>query len=53
MKSITFKCFLEQCKYIVKEKKTSKFVTDDILLQISSDNPDRKNSNEVSFNREN
>ena len=36
--------FLEKCQYFVKEKKTSKFITDDI--EISSDDSDEENSNE-------
>ena len=32
--------FLEECKYIIKEKKTSKFITDNI--EISSDDSDKK-----------
>ena len=39
--------FLEECKYVVKEKKKSKFITDKI--EISSDyeeNYDEENSNE-------
>ena len=40
--------FLEECKEVVKEKRTSIFITDDI--EIFSDNPDRENSYEVSSN---
>ena len=36
--------FLEECRYIVKEKKMSNFVTDDI--GIYSDDSDKENSNE-------
>ena len=36
--------FLEKCQYFVKEKKTSKFITDDI--EISSDDSDEENSKE-------
>ena len=32
--------FLEECKYVVKEKNTSKFITD----EISADDSDRENS---------
>ena len=43
--------FLEECKYVVKEKKTSEFATDDI--EISSDDSDRENSDEEKSNEEN
>ena len=33
--------FLEECKYVVKEKKMSNYITDDI---ITSDDCDRENS---------
>ena len=36
--------FLEECKYLVKVKKTSDFTTDD--KEISSDDADRENSDE-------
>ena len=36
--------FLEECKYVVREKKSSKFITDDI--EISSDDSDKEGSNE-------
>ena len=42
---------LEECKYVVKEKKTSKFVTDN--TEISSDDSDEENSNEENSNEEN
>ena len=35
--------FLEECKYVVREKKSSKFITDD---EISSDDSDEEDSNE-------
>ena len=37
--------FLEECKYVFKEKKISKYITDEI--EISSD---EKNCNEENFN---
>ena len=43
--------FLEECKYVLKEKKTSKYVTDDI--EISSDDSDKENSDEENSNEEN
>ena len=43
--------FLEESKYVVKEKKTSKFITDDI--EISSDDSDMENSDEENSNEEN
>ena len=42
--------FLEECKYIVKEKKIPKYIIDDI--EISSDS-DRENSDEETSNEEN
>ena len=36
--------FLEECKYVVKEKKMSGSITDDI--EISSDDSDEEKSNE-------
>ena len=38
--------FLEECKYVVKEKKIPKYIIDDI--EISSDS-DRENSDEENF----
>ena len=43
--------FLEEYKYVVKEKKMSKFITDD--KEISSDDSDRENSDEENSNEEN
>ena len=43
--------FLVEFKYVVKEKKTSKFITYDI--EISSDDSDRENSDEENSNEEN
>ena len=34
------RCFLQKCKYIVKERKISRYTTDD--LEISSDDSDEK-----------
>ena len=42
--------FLEECKYVVKEKKISKYIIDDI--KISSDS-DRENSGEENSDEEN
>ena len=39
--------FLEECKDVVKEKKTSKFITDNI--EISSGDSDRENSDEENY----
>ena len=36
--------FLEECKYVVKEKKISKFITDDI--EVCFDDSDRESSDE-------
>ena len=41
--------FLEECKYVVKEKKTSKFTTDNI--ETCSDYEDRENSDEEDSNK--
>ena len=43
--------FLEECKYVVKGKKTSKFITDD--MEICPDDSDRENSDEENCNEEN
>ena len=42
---------LDECKYVVKERKMSKFITDDI--EISSDDSNRENSDEENSNEEN
>ena len=42
--------FLEECKYVIKEKEIPKYVTDDI--EISSDS-DRENSDEENSDEEN
>ena len=42
--------FLEECKYVVKEKRIPEYITDDI--EILSDS-DRKDSDEESCNEEN
>ena len=47
--------FLAECKYVVKEKKIPRYITDDI--EISSDsnreNSDEKNSDKENFDEEN
>ena len=43
--------FLEECKHVVKEKKMSESITDDI--EISSDDSDEGNSDEEKSNEEN
>ena len=43
--------FLEEFRYIVKEKKMPEVITDDI--EIFSDNFDREDSNEENFDEEN
>ena len=47
--------FIEECKYVLKEKNISKYITDNI--EISSDsyeeNYDEENSNEKYFEEEN
>ena len=42
--------FLEECKYVVKEKKIPKYIIDDI--EISSDSH-KENSDEKNFDEEN
>ena len=50
--------FLEECKYVVKEKKMSNYTTDDINISSDdcngevSDYSDKENSDEESFNEE-
>ena len=43
-KNFYLKIFSEQCKYVVKEKKISKFITDNI--EIFSDDSDKEDSDE-------
>ena len=43
--------FLEERKYVAKEKKSWKFITDDI--KISSDNYDKEDSDEENSDKEN
>ena len=45
------KYFLEECKYIVKEKKTSKFIIDD--MGIYSDDSDKEGSDEENYDEKN
>ena len=47
--------FLEECKYVVKEKKIPKYIIDDIEISSDSDreNSDKKNSDEENSNEEN
>ena len=44
--------FLEECKYVVKEKKMSQYIFDHIEISSDSDeeNSDKENSNEESSN---
>ena len=46
-KNYYLQVFLEECKYVVKEKNKSKFITDN--MEISSDNSDEENSNEENY----
>ena len=57
---INIKCFLEECKYVVKWKKIFKYIIDDIEIypDSNSENPneensDKENSNEENFYQEN
>ena len=47
--------FLKECKYVVKEKKNSKYIIDDIEISSDSDreNSDKENSSEDNFDEEN
>ena len=47
--------FLEECKCVVKEKKISKYIIDDIEISSDSDreNSDEENSDEKNFDEEN
>ena len=52
--------FLEECKYVTKEKKIPKYIIDDKEVSSDSDgensdeeNSDRKNSNEKNSDQEN
>ena len=42
--------FLEECKYVVKEKATSKFITD--VMEISFDDSDKEDSNKENVRKE-
>ena len=50
-KNYYLQVFLEECKYVVKEKKKSEFITDD--TEISSDDSHKENSDEENSNEEN
>ena len=52
--------FLEECEYIINEKKTLKYIIDDIEISSDSDrensnveNSNKKNSDEENFDEEN
>ena len=52
--------FLEECKYVVKENKIPKYITDDIEISSDSDRKnsdkeisDEENSDEKNFDKEN
>ena len=47
--------FLEECKYVFKEKKISEYITDDIEISTDSDreDSDEENSNEENSDEEN
>ena len=51
MEKIKTIILLEDREYVVKEKETSKFITD--RIEISSDDSDREQSDEEYFNEEN
>ena len=50
-KNYYLQVFLEECKYIVKEKKMPEYISDGI--KISYDDSDREDSNEENSNEEN
>ena len=47
--------FLEECKYVVEEKRIPKYIIDQIEISSDSDkeNSDEKNYNEENFEKEN
>ena len=45
MESSAHKCFLNECKYIEKERKVVRYITED--LQMSSDDSDNSMKNEI------
>ena len=50
-KNYYLQVFLEECKYIVKEKKMPEYISD--CIKISYDDSDREDSNEENSNEEN
>ena len=42
--------FLEECKYVTKEEKMPKYITEDI--EISSDESDKEDSDEENFDEQ-
>ena len=59
-KSYYSQVFLEECKYVVEEKKIPEYITDDIEISSDSDRedsdeeiPNKKNSNLENSNEEN
>ena len=49
-KNYYLQIFLEECKFVVKEKKMSEYITDDI--ETSSDDSDREDSDEENSDEE-
>ena len=47
--------FLEECKYVVKEKKVPEYITDDIEISSDSDGEisNEENTDEENFDEEN
>ena len=47
--------FLEECKYVIKEKKIPEYIIDDIEIFFDSDkeNSDEENSDDENYNEEN
>ena len=44
VKTTIHRCFLEKCKYVVKENEVNRFINDDI--EITSDDSDKGSSDE-------
>ena len=45
--------FLEECNYVVQEKKIHKYITDDIEISSDKESSDEENSDKENFNEEN
>ena len=45
--------FLKECKYVFKEKKMSKYITDDVEISSDEENSDEENSDKDNSDEEN